>query len=111
MICSLGIKPSIEVTHLQFTNDATVQCDADKDQTISLNMVLRWFEIVSGLKINYTKYKMSSARTESDQGIGSANSFGCRVGSLPSFYMGPPLCSRQSDILVGPSIEWFKQDL
>ena len=33
-------------------------CDADLDQILILNMVLIWFEVVSGLKINLGKSEL-----------------------------------------------------
>ena len=33
-------------------------CDADLDQILILNMVLLWFEAVSGLKINLGKSEL-----------------------------------------------------
>lgn len=41
----------IKVAHLQFANDTVAFCDADQQLIMNLKMVLKWFEITSGLKI------------------------------------------------------------
>ena len=42
----------LQVMHLLFADDTLVMCDADIDQMLFLHLILSWFEIVSGLKIN-----------------------------------------------------------
>ena len=46
----------LQVTHLLFADDTLVMCDADIDQMLFLHLILSWFEIVSGLKINLDTY-------------------------------------------------------
>ena len=48
---------SLVVFHL-FADDTLIFCDADLDQILILNMVLIWFEAVSGLKINLGKSEL-----------------------------------------------------
>ena len=43
---------------MQFTNDTIAFCDADQQQIMNMKMVLKWFEITSGLKINYNTVKL-----------------------------------------------------
>ena len=43
---------SLVVSHLLFADDMLILCDADLDQILILCIVLIWFEVVSGLKIN-----------------------------------------------------------
>ena len=42
-----------EVTHFQFADDTIVFCDASMTQVIKLKFILKWFEMLSGMKINY----------------------------------------------------------
>ena len=48
----------LQVTHLLFVDDMMVMCNADIDQMLFLHLVLSWFEIVSGLKINFGKSEL-----------------------------------------------------
>ena len=42
---------SMAVSHLLFTDDTLIFCEADLDQILILCMILIWFEAVSGLKM------------------------------------------------------------
>ena len=48
----------LQVTHLLFADDMLVMHDADMDQILFLRLILSWFEIVSGLKINLDTSKL-----------------------------------------------------
>lgn len=42
-----------EVTHLQFADYTIIFCDASLTQVENHKLILYWFELISGLKINY----------------------------------------------------------
>ena len=49
-----------------------------------------WFEVVSGLKVNLSKSEIILVgRVENMEGF--AIKLGCRIGSLPTTYLGLPL--------------------
>ena len=52
-----SVGSTIMVSHLLFADDTLVMCDADIDQMF-LRLILSWFEIVSGLKINLDKSEL-----------------------------------------------------
>lgn len=58
----------------------------------SLQAILQWFELMSGLKINYDKFEMVGVRTVASMLAAMAAAFGCKVGQLPIKYLGLPLC-------------------
>ena len=66
----------VEVSHLFFADDTLIFCDASKENLEYLSWVFMWFEVCSGLKINLEEF---------------AEVLGCKVGSLPSPYLGLPL--------------------
>ena len=43
------------VSHLLFTDDTLVFCEASQDQMTYLSWLLMWFEAISGLRINLDK--------------------------------------------------------
>eukprot|EP00268_Persea_americana_P066079 TRINITY_DN8921_c2_g1_i1.p1 TRINITY_DN8921_c2_g1~~TRINITY_DN8921_c2_g1_i1.p1 ORF type:complete len:104 (+),score=24.64 TRINITY_DN8921_c2_g1_i1:824-1135(+) len=47
-----------EVTHLQLADDTILFCDASLARVYNLKVILKWFEFLSGLKMNYGKCEM-----------------------------------------------------
>lgn len=45
-------RESLEITHLQYADDALIFCDADKDHLKILRLTLVTFEVISGLHVN-----------------------------------------------------------
>lgn len=66
--------------------------DAKTEDVETLKCILRWFELCSGMKINYEKCEMISIRTCTNLLHFLADVFGCKVRNLPSKYIGLPLC-------------------
>ena len=71
-------------------------CEADLDQILILCMILIWFEVVSGLKINLGKSELVL--------VGVVNNIdiflvvlGCKQGPLPMKYLGLPLGAKFKD--------------
>ena len=81
-----------EVTHLQFADDTIMLCEASLDQLQNLKCILKWFEFLLGLKINYGKFELTGIQTEESHVAFLAHVFGCKVGKLPAKYLGLPLC-------------------
>ena len=87
---------SLVVSYLLFANDTLIFCDANIDQLLILRMVLIWFEVVSGLKVNLGKSELVA--------VGVVHNFdllvavlGCKQRSLPMKYLGLPLEAKYKD--------------
>lgn len=53
-----GVKVGVNevvISHLQFANDSIIFCEADLDQIVFIKQILRCFEILSGMRINFHK--------------------------------------------------------
>ena len=75
------------VSHLLFADDTLVFCEASEDQMVHLSWLLMWFEAISGLRINLDKSKiLPVGRVENSENL--ALEAGCKVGRLPSSYLG-----------------------
>ncbi|XP_065630259.1 uncharacterized protein LOC136067847 [Quercus suber] len=95
-----------------FSVDNTlVICNADLDQLLFLRLILSWFEIVLGLKINWDKFELVP--------MGGVPNFellvvalGCKQGSLPMKYLGLPLGAKCKDKAIwNPIIEKVEKRL
>lgn len=71
--------------------DTLIFCDAKKEEVETLNYILRWFKACSGLKINYEMCELIGIRLDSSSLNAFVVVFGCKVGNLPSKYLGLPL--------------------
>ncbi|RVX17546.1 LINE-1 retrotransposable element ORF2 protein [Vitis vinifera] len=85
-----GSRTSLNISHLFFADDTIVFCEASKEQVSHLSWILFWFEAASGLRINLAKSEIIPIG-EVEDSLELAAELGCRVGSLPSHYLGLPL--------------------
>ena len=83
-------RSSLNISLLFFVDDTIVFCEASKKHLTHLSWILLWFEAASGLRINLTKSEIIPVGevVEIEE---LAVELGCRVGSLPSQYLGLPL--------------------
>ena len=90
--CSLRGRGGMEmnVSHLLFADDTIIFCEAKKEHLTSLSWILAWFEATSGLKINLAKSEVIPVG-EAEDIDELAVELRCRVGSLPTVYLGLPL--------------------
>ncbi|RVW74669.1 putative ribonuclease H protein [Vitis vinifera] len=90
--CSLQGRGGMEmnVSHLLFADDIIIFCEVRKEHLTSLSWILAWFEAAFGLRINIAKSKVILIREVEDIDE-LAVELGCRVGSLPTVYLGLPL--------------------
>lgn len=81
---------SVSISHLQFADDTMIFCDTDLSQIGYLRCILCIFEMVTGLPINLAKSEMFGVGEVQDLDS-LAWILGCKIGSLPSTYLGIPL--------------------
>ncbi|RVW58902.1 Retrovirus-related Pol polyprotein from transposon RE2 [Vitis vinifera] len=89
----------IQVTHLLFADDTLVFCDDSQEQLVFLSWLLMWFEAISGLRINLNKSEIFSVGKVENAELLTAE-LGCKVGSLPSTYLGLPLGASHKSVKV-----------
>ncbi|WKA13278.1 hypothetical protein VitviT2T_030594 [Vitis vinifera] len=94
----------VQISHLLFADDTLVFCQASQDQLTYLSWLFMWFEAVSRLRINLEKSELIPiGRVENIDDL--ALDFGCRVGSLPSTYLGLPLGAPFKSVSVWDGVE------
>ena len=80
----------VDVSHLLFADDALIFCKASKDDMTRLGWLLMCFKAISSLKINLEKSELFLVGSGNDA-KDLAFEVACKVGSLPSTYLGLPL--------------------
>ncbi|GKU97403.1 hypothetical protein SLEP1_g10552 [Rubroshorea leprosula] len=81
----------IEITHLQFANDMIMFGRAEGSNIWIVKCIMRVFELVSGLKINFDKSLLYGLNVEEEWLEKTAWSLNCRRGPLPFKYLGIPI--------------------
>ena len=87
---------SVHISHLLFADDTILFCDASREQLLYIQMVLIFFEAMTGLKVNVGKSEIVPIGD-----VGNLNALArtlcCKVGTLPLRYMGMPLEAHYKD--------------
>ena len=102
----------VKVSHLQFADNTVIFCEYDKREVITIKRILRYFELISGLKINFSKSMLVGVNTSVSELQECAKLLKCKSGELPFSYLGLPLGADPSRISTWqPIVERFKKRL
>ena len=97
-------REGLEVSHLSFASDKLVVCEASHFQMTYLSWLLMWFEAILSLKINLTKNELILVwRVEDLEDL--AFDVGCKVGVLPTTYLGLLLGASHNSLAVWDGVE------
>ncbi|GKV41384.1 hypothetical protein SLEP1_g48927 [Rubroshorea leprosula] len=116
---SLGMISGIEigqcgmsVTHLQFADDTIVFGNASEENIWAVKSIMRIFEMVSGLKINFGKSMLMGINVPEEWMTRMSCILNCKQGSFPCKYLGMPIGGRRRCIAMwSPMIDSFKKKL
>ncbi|GLU19134.1 hypothetical protein SLE2022_353990 [Rubroshorea leprosula] len=102
----------INISHLQFADDTLIFGTATEDNVWTTKCIMRAFELVSGLKINYGKSSFIGINVDNIWEKEMTWLLNCKPGSLPCKYLGIPLRAdpRRIDTWK-PLIDSFKRKL
>ena len=94
----------VQLTCLLFADDTLVFCEASQEHMVYLSWILMWFEAISGLKINLDKSEiLPVGRVDNVEEL--AFELGCKVGALPSYFLGLPLGAAHNSIASWDGVE------
>lgn len=79
---------NIKVSHLQYADDTIFTCTGKMDNVRGIKNILRNFELMSGLKVNFNKCSIWGINVEHNLVERMADALGCEVGSPPFLYLG-----------------------
>ena len=94
----------MNISHLFFADDTIIFCEAKKEHLTHLSWTLFWFEAASGLRINLAKSEIIPVGEVEEVDV-LAVELGCRVGSLPSSYLGLPLGAPNKSLSAWDGVE------
>ncbi|RVW29925.1 LINE-1 retrotransposable element ORF2 protein [Vitis vinifera] len=94
----------INVSHLLFADDTIIFCEVRQDHITYLSWILVWFEAASGLRINLAKSEVIPVGEVEDIEM-LAVELGCKVGTLPSVYLGLPLGAKHKVMAMWDGVE------
>ncbi|GKV34368.1 hypothetical protein SLEP1_g42745 [Rubroshorea leprosula] len=79
-------KKGLTVSLLQFADDTVILGRADSENILTVKAILRWFEIMSGLRINYSKSSIHGFNVKESWVRGAVGTLRCEsfVVNLPS---------------------------
>ncbi|XP_028102776.1 uncharacterized protein LOC114302016 [Camellia sinensis] len=79
------------ISHLQFADDTIIFCEGGTEEVFNIKRVLRCFEVISGLRINFHKSVVCGVGFNEDQTKEFAKVLNCLPSKLPINFLGLPL--------------------
>ena len=95
---------AMNISHLLFADDTLVFCKDSEEQMVFLSWILLCIEALSDLRVNLEKSViLPVGEVENIDQL--ASELDCRIGSLPSTYLGLPLGTKQNSVSIWEGIE------
>ncbi|XP_015966777.2 uncharacterized protein LOC107490518 [Arachis duranensis] len=81
-------RDNIELSHLQFADDTILFCPQETETLVNYKRLLRCFELMSGLSINFEKSSLISVNCEKEWVTNMCDLLGCAEAVLLVRYLG-----------------------
>ncbi|XP_052114148.1 uncharacterized protein LOC127745457 [Arachis duranensis] len=81
-------RDNIELSHLQFADDTILLCPPDEETVRNYKRLLRCFEMMSGLSINFEKSNLIPVNCRPEWVTRMCQLLGCQETALPVRYLG-----------------------
>ncbi|GKV04880.1 hypothetical protein SLEP1_g16977 [Rubroshorea leprosula] len=102
----------LKMSHLQFADDSILFGKAVEDNIWAAKSIMRIFELVSGLKINFRKSQLIGINVSEGWMSKMTHILNCKQGELPCRYLGVPIGGSGKKISMWkPLIESFEKKL
>ncbi|KAJ0558706.1 putative RNA-directed DNA polymerase [Helianthus annuus] len=111
-LLSRAVAAGSSINHLCFADDVLFLGEWSVENVKNLSRFLRWFYLISGLKVNIDKYKLFGVGVEDNEVISMANTLHCDIGRMPFWYLGLPIGANMKRVNNWqPIIEIFSKKL
>ncbi|XP_016204774.1 uncharacterized protein LOC107645293 [Arachis ipaensis] len=84
-------RDNIELSHLQFADDTVLFCPPEEESVKNYKRLLRCFELMSGLSINFEKLSLIPINCDQQWVQSMCSLLGCKEAALLVKYLGIPL--------------------
>lgn len=81
-------REKVKVVLLQYADDTIFTCTGKMENVLVIKDILRNFELLSGLKVNFNKCSLVGLNTSREIIQQMADALGCEVGQVPFSYLG-----------------------
>lgn len=103
LIRGIDIDDQTKLSHLQFVDDTILILENKTKSILGIKKILIIFQMLKGLKVNFSKSNIYTANKDQEQGDQWARMLGCRIGNFPFQYLGATIGGNS-----GRKNYWFK---
>lgn len=79
------------ISHLKYADDSLMLGEASVQNVWVLKAILRWFELATGLKVNFLKSNIIGVNVEDSLLEATARFLNCKICKVPFNYLGIPI--------------------
>ncbi|WJX73641.1 hypothetical protein P8452_57400 [Trifolium repens] len=102
----------VAVSHLQYADDTLFVGEACVEKLWCVKAILRWFELMSGLKVNFAKSRLLGVKMDDPFMCVASKFLNCKLGKIPFIYLGLPVgASPRKEATWKPVIELLQKRL
>jgi hypothetical protein len=102
----------VSVSHLQYADDTLLDGEACVENLWCVKAILRWFELMSGLKVNFGKSRLLGVEVDAPFMGVAAKFLNCKLGKFPFIYLGLPVgANPRKEATWDPVIEVLQKRL
>jgi hypothetical protein len=85
------VSSGVVVSHLQYADDTLFIGEACVENLWAMKAILRWFELISGLKVNFFKSRLFGINVSNAFMDRAASFLLCKKCNFPFIYLGLPV--------------------
>ncbi|GAU45708.1 hypothetical protein TSUD_86840 [Trifolium subterraneum] len=85
------VSDDVSVSLLQYADDTLFIGEARVENLWAMKAILRWYELISGLKVNFSKSRVIGVHVVRSFMEGAASFLNCTIGYIPFVYLGLPI--------------------